>query len=183
MALPFRRDEGVGVHRRGHHRPQAHPLFGRQVAIDRQMVLASKSRHGEIDLRRIILARLGLGELHRPARITVILGQPRGLLRPAFGDFPALMVARLGGQVRLPWRPPCRPIKSAGIIGPLRSRHAALKRPARRPAVHSRRRPLRRKGAQASRSAAPVPLARYSGRERARLPTSLPRPAYRAARP
>jgi hypothetical protein len=44
-------------------------------AIDCDVVLVAEGRNGEIDLRRAIPARLGLGELHRPAGIAVLLAQ------------------------------------------------------------------------------------------------------------
>jgi hypothetical protein len=69
--------------------------------IDRDVVFVAKGRDREIHLRRPVLARLGLAELHRPARVTILLAQFGGLLRPALGDLAGLDRRALGLGVAL----------------------------------------------------------------------------------
>ena len=52
------------------------------MTIDRDMVLVAECRNGQIDQRRGVLPRLGLAVFNRPARVTILLAQFRGLVLP-----------------------------------------------------------------------------------------------------
>ena len=57
------------------------------LAVDRDVVLVAKRWNGDVDgWDGPILARLCLGELHRPARIAVLLPQLGGLVLPGIGN-------------------------------------------------------------------------------------------------
>ena len=72
------------------------------------MVLIAEQRNRQIDRQhRAVVARLGLGELDRPARIAVLLAQLGGLVLPILRDAASLdrlllvlavVLARRGNQ-------------------------------------------------------------------------------------
>src|SRR5438046_10224182 len=60
------------------------------LTIDRDMVLVAECRNGQIDQRRGVLPRLGLAVFDRPARVTILLAQLRGLVLPILWYAPLL---------------------------------------------------------------------------------------------
>src|SRR5436190_8831132 len=60
------------------------------MTIDRDMVLVAECRNGQIDQRRGVLPRLGLAVFDRPARVTNLLAQFRGLVLPILWYAPLL---------------------------------------------------------------------------------------------
>ena len=54
-----------------------------EAAVDRDMVLVAEGRDGDVDRRRgAVRPLLRLGELHRPARVAILLAQLGGLVLP-----------------------------------------------------------------------------------------------------
>ncbi len=71
-------------------------------AIDRGMVLVAEGGNGDVALLRLsLLGDLGLGELHRPARVAVLLAQLGGLLLPLIRNLARLDVGLLGIAIAL----------------------------------------------------------------------------------
>ena len=62
--------------------------------VDRDKILVAKGWHRDIVLRPPILKRLGLRELHRSARIAILLAQLGGRFGPALGNSPARIIRR-----------------------------------------------------------------------------------------
>jgi len=62
-----------------------------KLAIDRDVILISLDRNRQVDRRRrAILSRLGLGELHRPPRVAILLAEFRRLVLPLVWNAPFL---------------------------------------------------------------------------------------------
>lgn len=50
--------------------------------VDRDVIFVAKSRNSQIDARRLVLARAGLGVFNRPAGVAILLGELGRLLIP-----------------------------------------------------------------------------------------------------
>ena len=111
------KDGGISPHLAGGVVPidqfgQQRPVVARRIgdrpaadqtvpSVNADVVLIAKGRDRKIDARRAVLAQLGLGVLDRPARVTVILTQFGGLVRPFRWNAPFLDVALLAVGVAL----------------------------------------------------------------------------------
>src|SRR6516164_10575277 len=74
-----------------------------EAAVDRNVVLIAEHRDREIaGRRRAVLLRFGLGKLHRPARVTILLAQLGRLRLPILGNTAFLDRLLLLDRVALP---------------------------------------------------------------------------------
>src|SRR6201994_5145860 len=69
--------------------------------INRDMILIPEGWYRDVTLRCAILARLSFAELHRPARVSILLAQLGRALRPARRDTSGFDVCLLGLGVAL----------------------------------------------------------------------------------
>jgi hypothetical protein len=74
------------------HRPSPDQTM---APVDADMALVTKGRHSDVHLLGPVLPRLGLGELHTPARVTVLLAQLGGLVLPLLRDAAGLQIGFL----------------------------------------------------------------------------------------
>ena len=80
------------------HRPGADQAV---AAVDADVVLVAEGRHRKVDPGRAVIGRLGLGPLHRPAGIPILLGELGGLVLPVLRDAAGLDLPLLGLGVAL----------------------------------------------------------------------------------